>query len=354
MFEVRMPQKGLTETSAYLSKWYVKVGDAVKANDYLFAMETSKSVFDVEAEVEGTVIAILYEEGDEVEIEKVVCVLGEAGETYDAAVQSAPAPAQEPAQEPAPAAAEPAPAKEEPVRAALAPVAAEVLPEGARVAISPRARAKAAELGIEYRDIVPTGPEGRIIEKDIIKAYEAESAKEVPAESMAAAAAAFGGQMPAWPFQPVAAPLAPGEQPLPFAAPETQIFMFDAGDILSYEKKLADAPAAQRSLNTAEDMILYAVSRVTARHPQLAKGMPVFFAQKGGACYFVPALDVNAGWSLGVGAPKKERSDSGEMKTIALALVYDTRAIDRGDVNAFAEELISSLENFEAFLVLRA
>ena len=110
MFEVRMPQKGLTETSAYLSKWYVKVGDTVKTGDYLFAMETSKSVFDVEAEEAGTVIAILYEEGDEVEIEKVVCVIGEAGETYEGAADSAPAAA--PAQEEAPAAPAPAPTQD--------------------------------------------------------------------------------------------------------------------------------------------------------------------------------------------------------------------------------------------------
>ena len=87
--------------------------------------------------------------------------------------------------------------------------------------------------------------------------------------------------------------------------------------------------------------------------------MPVFFAQQRGAYYYLPALDVNAGWSLGVGAPKKEWTDGKdgecvEMKTIALAIVYDTRAFDRDDVDAFIDELVTSLENFSALLAFRA
>ena len=47
---IRMPQKGLSEDSAILSKWYVKEGDTVKKGDFVFAIETGKATFDVESE----------------------------------------------------------------------------------------------------------------------------------------------------------------------------------------------------------------------------------------------------------------------------------------------------------------
>ena len=43
---IRMPQKGLSEDSAILSKWYVKEGDTVKKGDFVFAIETGKATFD--------------------------------------------------------------------------------------------------------------------------------------------------------------------------------------------------------------------------------------------------------------------------------------------------------------------
>ncbi|MBR4150189.1 MAG: biotin/lipoyl-binding protein, partial [Firmicutes bacterium] len=53
---VKMPQKGLSEDSAILSKWYVKEGDEVKKGELLFAIETGKATFDIESEFEGTVL----------------------------------------------------------------------------------------------------------------------------------------------------------------------------------------------------------------------------------------------------------------------------------------------------------
>ncbi|MBE5996149.1 MAG: hypothetical protein E7240_02195 [Lachnospiraceae bacterium] len=359
MFEVRMPQKGLTETSAYLSKWYVAPGDKVKTGDYLFAMETSKSVFDVESEADGTVIAVLYPEGDEVDVEAVVCVIGKEGETYD----GAPAPAAK--EEPAPAA--PAPVKQEAAaeKSAEAPAAppavkesapAEAAPvraEGERIAISPRAKAKAEELGFDYSSVVPTGPEGRIIEEDILRAYE--EAKKAEAEKPAEAA-----PVSAFAPMPVAATaaLAPEAAAFPAYSVETKIFTFDAGSLYDYEKVLLSFPQEGRAINSRNDMILYAVSKTAAQHPEMMRGLPVFFAGSG-APYYVPALDPAAGWSLGVGAPKRELADapdgsSKEIRTVSLAFVYSTALFERDAVDSIAEELINALEHFPAFLAMRA
>ena len=79
---IRIPQKGLTEETALLNKWYVQVGDTVKQGQYLFSVETGKAVFDVESEAAGVVLELLAEEGEELPIKACVCVIGEAGEAY--------------------------------------------------------------------------------------------------------------------------------------------------------------------------------------------------------------------------------------------------------------------------------
>ena len=100
---IRMPQKGLSEDSAILSKWYVKEGDTVKKGDFVFAIETGKATFDVESEEDGTVLKCIGEEGDEVPVKALVCVVGQPGESFqtdDAPAAAAPAAAPAPAADP--------------------------------------------------------------------------------------------------------------------------------------------------------------------------------------------------------------------------------------------------------------
>ena len=73
---IRMPQKGLSEDSAILSKWYVKEGDTVKKGDFVFAIETGKATFDVESEEDGTVLKCIGEEGDEVPVKAILSPSG--------------------------------------------------------------------------------------------------------------------------------------------------------------------------------------------------------------------------------------------------------------------------------------
>ena len=149
---VRMPQKGLSEDSAILSKWYVKEGDTVKTGDYLFAIETGKATFDVESEQDGTVLKCIGEEGDEIAVKEIVCVVGKPGEPFSLGGKAAPA------AEAAPAAA---------AASAAAAAAPTMVNHGEAIRISPRARRMAEEKGIDIRYAKGTGPNGRIIERDI-------------------------------------------------------------------------------------------------------------------------------------------------------------------------------------------
>ena len=155
---ITMPQKGLTEESAVIAEWYVKEGDAVAVGAPLFAIETGKATFDVESEAAGTVLGIFCAEGDDVPIKAPVCVIGEPGESFERPEGAAePAPAAEAAPAAAPTAAPAAPAA-----CAAAPAACEN-----QGFASPRAKAAADRAGLDWHDAVPTGAEGRVMEKDI-------------------------------------------------------------------------------------------------------------------------------------------------------------------------------------------
>lgn len=160
---VIMPRQGQSVESCIITKWNKKVGDTVAVGDILFTYETDKATFDEEAKDAGVLLAILHQEGDDVPCLENVCVIGAAGEdvsSFTAGAQEAPAEAGAPAAEAAAPAAAAAPA---PVQAAAA------VAEAAQgdIKISPRARNYAERTGVDYRFAVPTGAEGRIMERDV-------------------------------------------------------------------------------------------------------------------------------------------------------------------------------------------
>ena len=77
---ILMPKAGITVESCILTEWKVKVGDTVNVGDIMFSYETDKSSFDYQAEVEGEVLAIFCEVGDEVPVLSNVCAVGPHGE----------------------------------------------------------------------------------------------------------------------------------------------------------------------------------------------------------------------------------------------------------------------------------
>jgi len=170
-----MPKFGqMTEDSAIV-EWLKKEGDAVAKGETLFLVETDKSVMEVESFDEGTLLKIAVGPGVSVPVQSVVGYLGEPGE----AVPETSAPRRHVA---SPAAATPRPAP--PSRSAAAapetaaatapaapsPVPAAASPSPAIFRISPRAAALARECVIDPRPIVGSGPDGRVVERDV-RAY---------------------------------------------------------------------------------------------------------------------------------------------------------------------------------------
>ncbi|HOJ09781.1 MAG TPA: dihydrolipoamide acetyltransferase family protein [Clostridiales bacterium] len=183
---VIMPRQGQSVESCIISKWYKKKGDQVKEGDILFTYETDKATFDEEAKIEGTILEIFFEEEDDVPILTNVCVIGQEGEDFsefDPREKKEDASAN--ASETDTSGAQTAGAgngtaegvkgtdndKVSDYTGNTAVIAESKTAEG-RIKISPRARNFAEKSGIDYSYANSTGPDGRIIERDIITLKE--------------------------------------------------------------------------------------------------------------------------------------------------------------------------------------
>ena len=168
---VIMPKQGQSVESCIVSEFKVKVGDAVKAGDILFGYETDKATFEEEAKVDGTVLAIFWNDGDEIPCLENVLVIGEPGESFDEFKpkgDTAAAPAGTPSE---------TVVKEEPSHTSETgrPEVSGVVPSSDFAsAVSPRARKLAAEKGVDAAHLVGSGPYGRVIERDVVAAVAAQ------------------------------------------------------------------------------------------------------------------------------------------------------------------------------------
>lgn len=154
---VVMPQLGNSVESCLITEWRVAEGDVVAVDQVLCEVETDKSSMDVQSTDAGTVLKLLWEEGDEVPVKDPLIIVGEPGEDISALVPGGTSEA--PAAEAAPATAEEA----SPV--APAPAFATSASTGA---VSPRARAVADAHGLDASAVAEgSGPGGRVIERDV-------------------------------------------------------------------------------------------------------------------------------------------------------------------------------------------
>ncbi len=162
---VLMPNVGITVESCVLTEWHKQVGQPVQAGDLLFSYETDKSTLEERAPCDGVLLAHFFEEGDDIPVMTAVCAIGAAGEDVSGL---APQKAIQVAQtQVLPVQAAPlAPLPQMPAQAA--PLAQAV--QGGHLAVSPRARILAEKNAVNLRVIPPTGPENRIVERDVYAA----------------------------------------------------------------------------------------------------------------------------------------------------------------------------------------
>ncbi|MDR1859434.1 MAG: 2-oxo acid dehydrogenase subunit E2 [Bacteroidales bacterium] len=186
---VIMPKQGQSVETCIMGEWRKKVGDVVKVGDVLFSYETDKASFEEEAKTDGELLAIFFDEGDEVPVLVNVAVIGAKGESVE---EFRPGAAASPATVAPAAASAPTPAVVAAQPAAPTPAQATQSAPAGELKISPRARAEAQSLGVAYQQLQGSGPQGRIIARDIEAA--AQNARLTP---LAAEKARTEGLMPA-------------------------------------------------------------------------------------------------------------------------------------------------------------
>ena len=288
---VVMPQLGNSVESCIIVEWMIAEGDTVSVDQTLASIETDKSTMEVPSTAEGTVLKLLWEEGDEVPVKDPLIIVGEPGEDISGLVpggDAAPAEADAPAEQ-----------------AAAAPEAAApaFATERATGAVSPRARALAASNGVDASAITEgSGPHGRVIERDVAAAIAAGPVLTSAARAAGVSAAegtGIGGRVSvadagrtaeAAPAAAVAAPAAAADFPgastsaplkgvrkvvakrmmesLTSTAQLTLNTTANAAGILAMRKKVKNADEAL-GLNkiTLNDLVCFAVSRTLLKYP---------------------------------------------------------------------------------------
>ena len=158
---VIMPKQGQSVESCIITEWNKKKGDKVTKGEILFSYETDKASFEEEAQLDGFLLDLFYQEGDEVPVLSNVCVIGKEGEIFDALLLKGVTPNN--VIESKPAIVE---AAERPVVKADA-VVQKAIETPVGTFVSPRAKSMASKEGIQLKGIIGSGPRGRIIEQDI-------------------------------------------------------------------------------------------------------------------------------------------------------------------------------------------
>lgn len=86
---VRMPKMSDTMTEGVIAKWHKKVGDTVKSGELMAEIETDKATMDYESFNSGTVLYLGAEEGQAIQVNDVLAIVGNKGEDYKALLEGA-------------------------------------------------------------------------------------------------------------------------------------------------------------------------------------------------------------------------------------------------------------------------
>jgi pyruvate dehydrogenase E2 component (dihydrolipoamide acetyltransferase) len=256
---VVMPQAGNSVESCIVLSWRVSEGDAVSVGDILCEIETDKATMEVESTAGGTVLKLYATEGDEVPVKDPLVAVGDPGETAPGTGGSGGAAAST-ASESTAAAAEPAVAEKTDASVVRS------FSTG-QVRVSPRARKRAAALGVDPAQLSGSGPGGRVIERDVVAAAEAGGAaardgaqRNAPRSTsvstftdiaVAGIRKTIAGRMHA---------------SLRDSAQLTLHRKADARALLAYRKKVKDTGTLQISIN---DMVNFAVTRTLGTYPEM-------------------------------------------------------------------------------------
>lgn len=194
--EITMPRLSDTMEEGTLVKWRVKKGDEVASGDHLADVETDKATMELQAFDDGRVAALAVQEGDTTPVGSLILMLAEDGESLEdaaAAVSGASGGSSKASSAQAASGGDSGGggvAVAEPPADASAAASSAGAPQGdgKRQRVSPVARKIAEEHGIDIASIAGSGPDGRVIKRDVLAVVEGGGGQAAPAAASATSA----------------------------------------------------------------------------------------------------------------------------------------------------------------------
>jgi pyruvate dehydrogenase E2 component (dihydrolipoamide acetyltransferase) len=276
---VLMPKSGISVETCLIGSWKKEVNDEVSIGDILFDYETDKALFECESTVAGVLLEKFYEDGDEVEVMKPVCAIGQPGEDVSGLRgDAAPATAEKTEGEGHARAGGDVPAPVQAPEVGAQATLAET-PAGEMIKAAPRAKELARRLGVDLGGVTPSGPRGRIIEQDVRDhagssvGVPAALRADAPAAAFVASQADASGTGPDYideKFSKIRRVIADSMMAsLREMAQLTHHHSFDASTILRLRGEFKGSDNDRISGISVGDIILYAVSRALMEYPGL-------------------------------------------------------------------------------------
>ncbi|AMQ70371.1 MULTISPECIES: dihydrolipoamide acetyltransferase family protein [Bacillus amyloliquefaciens group] len=243
--KVVMPKLGMAMKKGEVSVWNKKVGDPVEKGESIASINSEKIEMEIEAPESGTLLHIKVKEGEGVPPGTPICYIGENGEE----VREKEAPAPENAGKP----------QSEPEHI---PAPKAVQKRKHRVKISPVARKMAEKAGLKVDTLNGTGPGGRIVKADVIKAMKTE------AEPQSSVQTAQPEGKPASAMRKVIADRM--HKSLQNSAQLTLTMKADITELVKWQQQLADSAKKRSGVKlTVTHFVSRAAVLALEQHPEL-------------------------------------------------------------------------------------
>lgn len=269
-----MPKLSPTMEEGQISRWVKNEGDSFDANETLAEVDTDKATMEMTALSGGTLLKILKGAGDTAALGEAIAIIGKKGEDITALLAEV---SSNGAAKAAPAAAPAEPASTAPVKTPSAPAtsakeqAAPVASANGqgtgRMLVSPIAARMAAENNLDLKTVAGSGPNGRIIKRDIEQALAGgtSAAKAAPSftPSTVVGASAFREEPTSQMRRVIASRLAESIGPIPTFYLTREIEM---DNVLSLRKAI-NASLSDDQKVSVNDILVKAVAMALQKHP---------------------------------------------------------------------------------------
>jgi len=185
---ITMPKMSDTMTEGTIASWQKKEGDKVASGDILAEVETDKATMELEAYEDGILLHIGVQEGDSVEVDGVLAIVGEKGADWEALLKSHKTSQkkedgkEEKKEEKKQSTSSETPAKSESKESTSQKATQDTTTEGGRIKASPLAKKMAQDKGYDLSKIPGSGDNGRIVKRDVEDYTPAKEVVEQAAE----------------------------------------------------------------------------------------------------------------------------------------------------------------------------